>query len=119
MRMLWLTPILFLSFSTAAYSDAGIEEYCFEASQLSRHVMTSRQLGDPIENALAVRDRAFEKSKDESSRKVHTEIILEAYSSPAYSTESFIQSEIDEFTAKNYIACIQAMRLAKKHGKLK
>lgn len=102
---------------TTANADANIEGYCLEVAKLSRAVMTSRQYGDPIENALAVRDRAFKKNKDESARVIHTEIILEAYDVPRYFTDKFIESEINEFATKNYVTCIQTMRLAKKHGK--
>ena len=100
-----------------ANADVNIEEYCLEVAKLSRAVMNSRQLGDPIENALAARDRAFKQTKNERDKIIHTEIILEAYDVPRYFTDKFIQSEIDEFAAKNYIACMQGMRLAKKHGK--
>jgi hypothetical protein len=93
-------------------ANADIEEYCFNAMKLSEAVMTSRQYGGSIENALSVRERAFEKSGDESARLVHTEIILEAYDKPMYSTEKYKQSEIKEFAAENYLACIKGMRLA-------
>lgn len=101
----------------AANADVSIEDYCFEAMKLSESVMTARQYGVSIESALSVRESAFKKSKDESARLVHTEIILEAYDSPMYSTERYKQSEIKEFAARNYITCIQTMRLAKQHGK--
>jgi len=103
---------------TTSNAEMDIEGYCLEVAKLSRAVMSSRQLGGSIENALEVRDGAFKKTKNERDKIVHTEIILGAYEVPRYFTDEFIQSEIDEFAAKNYIACMQGLRLAKKHGRL-
>lgn len=97
---------------STANADVSIEDYCFEAMKLSEAVMKARQYGVSIESALSVRESTFKKTKDEGSRLVHTEIILEAYDSPMYSTEKYKQSEIKEFAAENYLACIKGMRLA-------
>lgn len=118
MKLLLFIPALCLVVSNSAYANIDIEKYCFSATQLARVIMTSRQSGVPIERALALRDAVFDDHKDESLRQVHTEIILEAYEVPMYSTEAYKQSEIDEFAAFNYVTCIQSMRLAKQHGKL-
>ena len=92
-------------------ANADAEKYCFNAMKLSEAVMTSRQYGGSMENALSVRDKAFQQSKDESARFVHTEIILEAYDKPMYSTERYKQMEIKEFAADNYVECIKGMRM--------
>lgn len=97
---------------TNANANVGIDEYCFEAMKLSEAVMKARQYGVSIESALSVRESAFKKSKDEAARLIHTEMILEAYDGPMYSTEKYKQSEIKEFAAENYLACIKGMRLA-------
>ena len=116
LRIFAALSISLFCITTNASTDVNIEGYCLEVAKLSRAVMTSRQYGDPIENALAVRDRAFEKNNDDGARAINTEIIIEAYDVPRYFTEKFIQSEINEFAAKNYVTCIQTMRLAKKNG---
>lgn len=93
-------------------ANADIEEYCFNAMKLSEAVMTARQYGVSIEDALSVRADNPSDSAAQSARFVHTEIILEAYDKPMYSTEKYKQSEIKEFAAENYVECIKGMRLA-------
>ena len=111
--MLRIIPALFIAMlCTTANADVSIEDYCFEAMKLSEAVMTARQYGVSIESALSVRESAFKKSKDKGSRLIHTEMILEAYDSPMYTTEKYKQSEIKEFAAENYLACIKGMRLS-------
>lgn len=93
-------------------ANANIEEYCFNAMKLSEAVMSARQYGVSIEDVLSARVDGSGDSAAQSVRLVHTEIILEAYDKPMYSTEKYKQSEIKEFAAENYLACIKGMRLA-------
>ena len=92
-------------------ANADIEEYCFNAMKLSEAVMSARQYGVSIEDVLSARVDASGDSAAQSVRSVHTEIILEAYDKPMYSTEKYKQSEIKEFAAENYVECMKGMRM--------
>lgn len=108
-------PKLIVAFIASLFcvsANADIEEYCFNAMKLSEAVMTARQYGASIEDVLSARVDASGDSAAQSVRLVHTEMILEAYDKPIYSTEKYKQSEIKEFAAENYLACIKGMRLA-------
>jgi hypothetical protein len=111
--MLKIVAALILSlFCVSVNANVDIEEYCFEAMKLSEAVMSARQYGVSIEDALSVRGSASGDSAVQSARIIHTEIILEAYDSPMYSTEKYKQSEIKEFAAESYLECIKGMRMA-------
>lgn len=92
-------------------ANADIEKYCYEAMKLSEAVMSARQYGVSIEDALSVRTDNPSDSAAQSARFVHTEIILEAYDKPMYTTETYKQMEIKEFAAENYVECIKGMRM--------
>ncbi|MEC6390401.1 hypothetical protein [Acinetobacter pittii] len=78
------------------------EKKCIQIAQLAQLFMTTRQNGAPILEALEIVDKAFKEKEDKDLIK---DIVRDAYAQPTYTAPSIKKDQVNEFTAKHYLAC--------------
>lgn len=103
-RPLTLTFALMIIASPLLAQDTGGEtlkkdDYCEKISEISEAIMESRQRGVSLSNALGT-----------SPLDIVRTIVLDAWESPRYSTESVVQREVDDFRDQWHLVCLKAMR---------
>lgn len=78
--------------------EMNTDELCDGLSSLSEKIMEARQAGVSLSNALGI-------VQTEATRM----IVMDAWESPRYSTESVIQREIEDFRDRWHLTCLRAM----------
>ena len=81
-----------------AGDEMNTDEMCDGLSSLSEKIMEARQAGVSLSNALGI-------VQTEATRM----IVMDAWESPRYSTESIIQREIEDFRDRWHLTCLRAM----------
>ncbi|KQD03324.1 hypothetical protein APD01_00160 [Acinetobacter soli] len=74
--------------------------------EIAESVMTQRQNGASIAKLLDVNDFAFKNSADKTMKNVINHIIMDAFQEPYYNLPSLKRSQLTDFSAKYYIACM-------------
>lgn len=83
------------------------ENNCRMYMDLANSIMMQKQNGVPLVKALEGNDYAYKKNKDENMNKIVGLIIRDAYAQPSYSTQSIKNEQLNEFSAKYYLGCME------------
>lgn len=84
---------------------------CESVIEISESIMRNRLNGVSITNSLeAVNSVKDGTPANEAVSNLAKQIVIEAYESPSFSTDSYKDDAIREFGAKQYLTCIKAMR---------
>jgi len=97
-KKLLVTSLMLVLISTPAL--AGI---CEDISSLAGLIMDVRQKGAPMSTVMGVANE-----QKDAYRPLCRSIVIDAYESPKYSTESVKAQVISEFTNKYYLACVKS-----------
>jgi hypothetical protein len=81
-----------------AEEPVGNDAYCGMISKLSEQIMSSRQKGVSLSTALGI-------AKSDLIRM----IVMDAWESPRYSSETVSQREIDDFRDKWHLLCLKSV----------
>lgn len=96
-----ITLILALLTSpTFASAEIPMTEFCPKISQLARSVMTARQAGVPMRQAMEIA---------ESDVTVH--VVTDAYGYSAFTLPEFQEKVIQEFEDSWYLKCVKSYSL--------
>lgn len=101
-----LLALAVVSFAAAAFAQPAKLDWCGNIGELAETMMASRQSGVPLDTVRAFTskmDDAQARAKDVASR-----MVLDAYSSPRYSSAKGQQREIEEFKIKWQLACLKS-----------
>lgn len=113
MRKYFIILVSLLStFSNANIVEKGKQQdkHCREIMAMAMAVMMSRQNGLSLADALINTDRmANEKKATENEVFILRGMLRDAYDEPKFSSESYKQDKIDEFSSKYYLACREGM----------
>lgn len=99
MRLHQIRPLLLLLVLAVAFAPVKAQsngELCQLEARYARAVMTSRQMGRPIEDVYQI-----------ATSELHRWMILEAWKRPQYINHTFRQKEIDDFTTRMFILCAE------------
>lgn len=106
MRMIFSIFVVVL-FAVPIFAEEKMDKnsmQCLVFKAMASATMESRQAGLPIETALErVKGQAW-------FSEAMTNIILDAYSQPRYSTESEQKESIEEFGNKYFIDCMKVSK---------
>lgn len=87
------------------------DSVCESVIEISESIMRNRLNGVSITNSLeAVNSVKDGTPANEAVSNLAKQIVIEAYESPSFSTDSYKDDAIREFGAKQYLTCIKAMR---------
>ena len=103
MKNIALLAALILPLSASA-SDENTDR-CAQYSDFAGNVMKSRQNEVAISKLMKIAKESF----DAKYLHTYTDVIVEAYSKPAYSTEKYKTSAIEKFKTKYYLSCYKTM----------
>lgn len=78
---------------------------CSSASQLAKSIMTARQNGVPMAQAMEFPDA----TDNEKARAVAHAMVITAYEKPRFTTQEFITRAVADFESEMYLYCIKAM----------
>lgn len=108
------TCIMLIFFSTIALakpvqpvSDNEHEKNCRDIMGIANTFMKARQNGMSLSKMLEVNDRTYLETKDTDMRHISSMIIRDVYEQPSYSTPSIKQEQLNEFSAKYYLGCME------------
>lgn len=96
-----ITLLLLLSISTCVYADDPVEKkysICSKVAKLAELIMTSRQIGVELDEMLSDQGKESELSKA---------MIIDAYSTPRFSSEASQKRSISEFKNEWQLKCIK------------
>lgn len=99
MKTLLIVITMLLSFNVIASED-----YCKSLSQIATGVMKLRQIGHDASDLIAVINRL---AKTESERKLYKNLIIEAYETPRFTTDSVRGKVIEDFRDSYYVECMK------------
>lgn len=110
MKKLLLLCILSASFNSYSKEVTKAQEAnCINAMAMAEAAMTVRQSGLPLLIALKNNEKMLangDATKEEFSlMKI---ILRDVYSKPKYSTKEYQEESINEYSAKYYLACMEA-----------
>jgi hypothetical protein len=87
------------------------DSICESLIEMSENIMRNRLNGVPITSSLeAVNSIKDGTPANNAASNLAKQIVIEAYESPSFSTESYKDDAIREFGARQYLACIKAIR---------
>ncbi|MEG0343517.1 MAG: hypothetical protein RR633_15150 [Acinetobacter sp.] len=110
MKNLFLCGILFgvsLSVCAIPVNDKVHEKNCRMYMEMANMIMKQKQNGLPLIKALEANDSALKQNPDKNMHKILSLIIRDAYKQPSYSTPSLKEEQLNEFSAKYYLGCIE------------
>lgn len=94
---------LLLTAATPVYADLR-KELCTEVSSLAITIMTARQSGVPLDTML----QAADQNAPPLIEKLANAMILDAYKTPQYSSQSLQGTAIIDFATQVTVACYEA-----------
>lgn len=100
-------PILALAKPVQPVSDNVHEQNCRNIMEIANVIMQQKQNGAPLIQALEANDYALKNNPNKNMQKVTNLIIRDAYEQPNYSTPSIKQEQLNEFSAKYYLGCME------------
>ncbi len=106
--MKWLWAVLLLSgcsdFTSTSFTipEEHKPKFCALMGDAAAEVMTDRQQGVPISKYLPFKDRA-----DEQTKRVLTDLAVDAYNTPQFDTKKYQDKIIVEFKTKYVVLCYQ------------
>ncbi|EHU1703060.1 hypothetical protein A1Z17_RS05595 [Acinetobacter baumannii] len=100
-------PILSMAKPSNPINDDERDKNCRMYMELANTVMMQKQNGLPLIKALEANDSALKKTPNKNMHKITTLIIRDAYEQPSYSTPSIKQEQLNEFSAKYYLGCME------------
>lgn len=105
--------VLFSSANIMAAISAEQEAKCLNAMAIAQATMSVRQKGLPLIEALQNLDKMYE-SKEISQKEYDLAkmILRDAYSKPKFSTKKYQDDSINEYSAKYYLACMEALDIS-------
>lgn len=80
------------------------DDVCVEISGLAKTVMKLRQDGFDMAKIMSIVD------KDQEIKDVSRQIVISAYESNRYSTDSYKKAAIDDFSNEWYLACLSTTK---------
>jgi hypothetical protein len=101
MKFLGRFTVAALLAMSAHMANAG--DMCANAGEAAKAVMRARQNNTDMSTVMAI----VEKQEDEAVKKVTRQIVMMAYSQPAYETDEMQQKAIAEFSNTVQLACYQ------------
>lgn len=112
MKIKILILSILLSYTHSVYSmpvsEKSHEQNCRGLMQMAEAVIIKKQEGRSLAYALSTADHMRnENPKNEHMDTILRGIIMDAYKQPTYSTPKIKQEQINEFSAKYYLACME------------
>ncbi|HGX3401732.1 TPA: hypothetical protein ACNH0W_003304 [Acinetobacter nosocomialis] len=104
---LFYLPALVLAKPAQPVSDSEHEQNCRNTMEIANVIMQTKQNGMPLIKALEANDYALKNNPNKNMQKVTNLIIRDAYEQPSYSTPSIKQEQLNEFSAKYYLGCME------------
>ncbi|PVZ90388.1 hypothetical protein C9426_00925 [Serratia sp. S1B] len=74
---------------------------------IANAIMKQKQSGVPLIKALETNDAALKENPDKNMYNIVNLIIRDAYKQPSYSTPSIKEEQLNEFSSKYYLACME------------
>ena len=105
-----LILLLFVTCQANAITPEKHESFCRMLYGVAETVMTARQHGMPLSEALNSIDKSFKGKTNTAEYKGWQGIIQEAYSRPKFSTGEMQKEQINEFAAEWYLECQKLKR---------
>ena len=91
-------------------SNKPDDSVCESLIEMSESIMRNRLNGVSITNSLeAVNSIKDGTAANDAVSNLAKQIVIEAYESPSYSTDSYKDDAIREFGASQYLACVKAI----------
>ena len=117
MKKIILTIAISCLFSTALMAKEAIkqndnEHSCRGLMSMASMIMSKRQEGVPLEAMLIATDKVKKDGISKDASDAFRQIIIDAYSQPAYSTSKYQLESINDFSSKYYINCMKGFGLA-------
>lgn len=97
-----LIAVLALTVAMINSAMAASPEFCAQASETAEVIMRNRQTGVSVIDMMKIANSS------ESTKKMLTGLINEAFAEPAYSTPEYQQKAIREFGSQQYLMCLAA-----------
>ena len=112
MKKLLITAMLLPSIAVAGVnqpvSDEQHEKNCMGLMAMAQAVMTVRQNGLPLAEALINAEKLVKDNKASKEENfILKGMLRDAYDEARYSTKAYQQEQINEFSAKYYLACME------------
>lgn len=96
-----------LSVFAKTVSNSEHESNCRMLMDMANTIMKNKQDGLPLIKVLEANDAAFQKNPDKNMYEIINKIARDAYSQPSYSTPSIKSDQLNEFSAKYYLGCME------------
>ena len=96
--------ILFQLLSLNLFAENEYLTKCKSLSGFAQNVMKGRQAGVPMSKYMEL------SNKKPELKVIIEDITIDAYDRPRFMTDEMVQREIDDFTNKQYLKCIKAVR---------
>ncbi len=90
---------------TQAHAETSVHEHCKSISNTAGLIMELRQKGVAMSAVMEI----IINSDDSAAKNLYSHIIMTAYDSPRYSSDSYIKKAIEDFINLNYLFCMQAL----------
>ena len=91
----------------AQVAESSIDDsVCRSVMELSRQMMTNRQVGVPVTDMMDV--FVNDPNTDAKHKNLMMEIVMRAYDAPKYSTAEYQEEAADEFANGYYLDCMKS-----------
>ncbi len=112
MQRLFILLILFgATFASAKplqpVSDDVHEKNCRDLMKYAEMAMDAKQKGISLSKMLDINDKTINKQNDPEMHGVFHSIIMDAYGEPTYSSPTVKREQLNEYSAKYYLACME------------
>lgn len=89
-------------------SDEEHEQNCRNLMGIAENIMTAKQNGIPLSKLLDINNQVLKKNPNEKAlHDITNKVIRDAYKQPSYSTPSIKLEQLNEFSAKYYLSCME------------
>ena len=93
----------------AAKTEDLKEQYCRIVLSLSETTMKAKQAGKSIKDTLEITDQFFKDDDPLNMKKMLKFLVMDAYNQPDFQGAEYKRQQLNDFTAKHYLACAKAM----------
>ena len=95
--------LLAATLMSLSLSSQAVEINCEQIETTARTIMNARQAGVPLKSVIKIID----------SNEVMKQIVIQAYDSSKYETDSYKKSAVEKFANEYYVSCLK-LKLNKK-----
>lgn len=98
----YIITVVCLLISPPLFAAEDWRELCGSLGELAEAVMSGRQSGMPMANAINT-------APDNAYRDMFEKLVIAAYTKPRYSTEGMQKRSVEEFRDEIYLGCAKSM----------